>query len=544
MASSNPFRSKGSHLMSRFSTASPIDTGSPASTPSPQPPHTSFRTSPEASGSAEKKPKVVKKVRVLSPPPISPDSPEWPSNPAPVYAPNADDPFGNGLYEQTDRDTPPPLLQQPQFPLQLQAHQNAAPPANPFSKTLHDMENVKKEGLKEERRDEGATLKAASKARASLDVNSFQRLLMTGNVDGDGGLGINTTAAQAERPSALERRSSAASSQHTPEDEVSDSSVAVQIGSRKKAPPPPPSSRHGKSIRRGSKELQDGVDTPEAPETGTNAQNSTPNVLSGAVKHQPDAVLEKVMDQDLQSAKKPAPAPPPRRGHSRGESKVTPLSLGGISAKGLQEDDLQSRSSSDSVPTRSNSVRTQSSSAAPAPPPPRRPLRPISLQPSPTSSNFQIPPSPMHAPKNYIDSGPLVSSSDVSLPAGSSTNHYDVQTGHTKGQAPPRPPTRNPSTRRPSSIISMDTPSVSRTVSGESRNRDGAPPPPPPARKRGSSRSSLDGPVPRASVDGTPRAVPSLVEEPHDIEPGHGDSILADLTALQREVDALRGKLE
>ncbi|KAK7210336.1 hypothetical protein V2G26_017514 [Clonostachys chloroleuca] len=333
MASSNPFRSKGSHLMSRFSTASPIDTGSPASTPSPQPPHTSFRTSPEASGSAEKKPKVVKKVRVLSPPPISPDSPEWPSNPAPVYAPNADDPFGNGLYEQTDRDTPPPLLQQPQFPLQLQAHQNAAPPANPFSKTLHDMENVKKEGLKEERRDEGATLKAASKARASLDVNSFQRLLMTGNVDGDGGLGINTTAAQAERPSALERRSSAASSQHTPEDEVSDSSVAVQIGSRKKAPPPPPSSRHGKSIRRGSKELQDGVDTPEAPETGTNAQNSTPNVLSGAVKHQPDAVLEKVMDQDLQSAKKPAPAPPPRRGHSRGESKVTPLSLGGFRRK-------------------------------------------------------------------------------------------------------------------------------------------------------------------------------------------------------------------
>ncbi|CAG9991540.1 unnamed protein product, partial [Clonostachys byssicola] len=182
MASSNPFRSKGSHLVSRFSTASPIDTGSPASTPSPQPPHTSFRTSPEASGSAEKKPKVVKKVRVLSPPPISPDSPEWPSNPAPVFSPNANDPFGNGLYEQTDRDTLPPLLQQPQFPLQLplQPRQNAAPPANPFSKTLHDMENAKKEGLKEERRDEGAALKAASKARASLDVNSFQRLLMTG----------------------------------------------------------------------------------------------------------------------------------------------------------------------------------------------------------------------------------------------------------------------------------------------------------------------------------------------------------------------------
>ncbi|CAH0037744.1 unnamed protein product [Clonostachys solani] len=368
MASSNPFRSKGSHLVSRFSTASPIDTGSPTSTPSPQPPHSSFRTPPEASGSTEKKPKVVKKVRVLSPPPISPDSPEWPSNPPPVFAPNADDPFGNGLYEQTDRDTPPPLLQQPQFPLQLQLqpHQNAAPPANPFSKTLHDMENVKKEGLKEERREEGAALKAASKARASLDVSSFQRLLMTGKVDGDGGLGISTTAAQAERPFAPERRSSAASSQlrysqgDEEEGEVSDSSATVQFGSRKKAPPPPPSSRHGKSIRRGSKELQDGVDTPGATETGANAQNSTPNVLSGPVKHHPDAALEKVVDQDLQSAKKPAPAPPPRRGHSRGESKVTPLSLGGISAKGLQEDDLQSRSSSDSVPTRSNSVRTQS----------------------------------------------------------------------------------------------------------------------------------------------------------------------------------------
>jgi hypothetical protein len=84
-------------------------------------------------------------------------------------------------------------------------------------------------------------------------------------------------------------------------------------------------------------------------------------------------------------------------------------------------------------------------------------------------------------------------------------------------------------------------------------------PPPPPRRQRGSSKGSVDGPR-RTSLDSVGRAGSSQVpeEEPDAVsatmgsdptspqstnEPGKSFDILADLDALQREVDALRGKL-
>ena len=82
------------------------------------------------------------------------------------------------------------------------------------------------------------------------------------------------------------------------------------------------------------------------------------------------------------------------------------------------------------------------------------------------------------------------------------------------------------------------------------------PPPPPPPRGRGGSRGSQDGPPGisrRQSGDSVRLLGTSVVEEPVAEEdeaphaggpeqPAKAEDILADLDALRREVDALRGK--
>lgn len=80
-------------------------------------------------------------------------------------------------------------------------------------------------------------------------------------------------------------------------------------------------------------------------------------------------------------------------------------------------------------------------------------------------------------------------------------------------------------------------------------------PPPPPPRQRGSSKGNVDavamGMGRKGSSDGARILEGTLAEEPTSVTPavseqseGATSDILADLTALQREVDALRGKVE
>ena len=553
MSSSNPFRKKGPPAEgSRFPPIEAIDTSvAPASRP---PPPVSFRRgrSDDAHAddddseapvppppAAELKPKVVKKVRVLSPPPLSPDSPEWSSNPVPpAAAAFPEDPFNNGIADDFggDRGTPPP----PPPPLQQQQQQQeeytppGGPPPNPFSKTLQDLENSKKEQeLKEERREEGAVLKAAN-SRASLNVDSFRRLLMTGNTgDGSGTAGQEGPA----RPGApgvddAHGETRGASREHhnpNPEDEgdVSDSSTAVQFGQRKKAPPPPPSSRHGRSIA-------DHAKTRDA---------SGKSLLEGgdAEPHHADDSTAKPQDPGREptgSAKKSAPAPPPRRGHTRGESK-SHVSV--LPRQKSQDEDIAPSPSPEAVPARTNSFR---STHAPAPPPRRRtnPANRLSMT-SPTSGGF-------HTAQQLSQESEKSTASTPSYEAPAPLEPSAIQdpyTGNIKMSAPPPPPARNSSIRRPpSSSSSMEAPI--RQVSGEtSRSRDSLPPPPPPppSRKRGSSKGSVDGPLRMTSTESVPRTPPRQQQQPPSAAPGtgQGNALLADLDALQREVDALRGKM-
>lgn len=606
MSSSNPFRKKGSNASDR----PPVVTDLPATSLSGEALHGDDLSADPPAGAVDKKTKPVKKVRVLSPPPLSPDSPEWPYNAAlPALAgdnvvhsaaPVASDPFNGGASGlDSDRDSstatpPPPQFQtQPtqlgELSRQLQAQNAPLPqgaghtlPPNPFSKTLHDLENARKDDvLEQERKDEGAALKASNTARKSLNVDSFQRLLMTGTAEStmskddsfiqDDVIASQTTAsdftpstASDEEDDNLRKAQSLPTKLNVsqrPRDNTgdngeasdSDSSTNVQIGSKgKKAPPPPPSSRHGRSL---TIDIKNDVPVRPAP------LQRTPSDLNKALPPPPDSShgdSESPFDREAagklpewepfqspppatnNGAKKAVPAPPPRRGHARSESKSHPPTIAALVAQSIHK--VSADEPSSVTPSRSSSVRH--SMPAPIPPPPRRPhtgSRQISTS-SPTTSSFTI--SPLASPPA---SHPDMQS--YALPTDVADSLRDLPSpGNVKLSAPPPPPKRNTSVRRPQSIQSVD--ALSRRIP----RSDGTVPPPPPPRARGSSRSSLDGPPRRSSIDSFVKFQPSLTDTPRStamdideenlpVDSGKALDILADLTALQREVDALRGKL-
>ncbi|CAK7199818.1 hypothetical protein SEUCBS139899_002504 [Sporothrix eucalyptigena] len=232
----------------------------------------------------------------------------------------------------------------------------------------------------------------------------------------------------------------------------------------------------------------------------------------------------------------------------------------------------------------------------PAPPPPRR----AHHAPRPSMTSFAAPAS-SSSPSGIPDSDrlPGAGGSGVHLPGSGTASAPNLLTPHSASNSgsstpvpipgrlakPAPPPARNTSVRhkegrpgalavaatenssssgRPSSVVSVD--AISRRVGGSQM----APPPPPPTRQRGSSRGSMDAPAhlasPSATALSTPRQVSSesvrrpgsaantsqslapADESDEPAEPaensGMADHILADLDALRREVDALRGQFK
>ncbi|OLN90013.1 hypothetical protein CCHL11_07205 [Colletotrichum chlorophyti] len=479
------------------------------------------------------KPKVVKRVRVLSPPPSSPSSPESvhsrgfgrPDDSSDDGSEDDQDPF-----EKRFPELPGGLPEA--APLRIANANNT--PDNPFGKTLQNLE-----GLTDEKHSSGGTAK-------SMDVNAFRMLLLTGQA------GAGTPPHQNPQPhQSLPRPSGPEASFPTPEPETQrgsqdaterdaenrTSSVVPLPATRKK--PPPPSSRHGRKIS---------IQTPEHPNTssetavpaspsdinkplpsapGSHGRNETEDVFAreaaGKVPERESPTPTSTPTPALlASGKKPTPAPPPRRGHARSQSMTASAGANTPSPAGY-EADTPPRSSMESQRSRSESFRSIN---APAPPPPRRPH-------ASHRQSFQL-------------ATPSPASFNAASPAASDAENSTLAPGvpPAKISPPPPPPARNPSTRRPPSLRSIDAPS--RKVSG-GRDKESAPPPPPP-RQRGSSRGSMDGYGPgirRTSIDSV-RAVGSNVPEEPSAEDsafadvGKGADILADLDALQREVDALR----
>lgn len=528
--SSNPFRKKSSlPEEDRFPPLEAIDT---SQTYAP-PPRTSFPEAESYDNASDddddryqrddvpepppknKKNKVVKKVRVVSPPPLSPDSPEWPTTTPPNMGYGQSDPFSLPQGSIWGPDAAPINTTQQSYDSQQQnaaqatTHAAAPPPpppqrssasgvpANPFSKTLQDLENSTE--LELQKREEGEALKAANNSKQSLDVNAFKRLLLTGKADTQDTLSTGGTPADRSTANTKAGDTLYPGTESTPQKE------------KKTPPPPPPSSRRGGSTKTETKPDADAPTktAPEPPLRTTSEDNSSASSSDEDSTSDPSSQTTPQLQQPSESAKKPVPAPPPRRGHGRSESKANaPLAsaLGVDSSLKPFDDDTPSRSSMESIPSRPEPSR--SGPNVPAPPPPRRPHA---------------------APKQTPGIAPSPSISSISIPqAENSTPANDTPSKSSKVPAPPPPPARHASSRRPPSIQGVEAPTPRK--SSTEGSKPGAPPPPPARRMRGNSNSKADEPA-------------NSIDE-KSADPGLSADILADLDALRREVDALRGKVE
>ncbi|RDW73700.1 hypothetical protein BP5796_07142 [Coleophoma crateriformis] len=477
--------------------------------------------------------KPVKKVRVQSPPPSSPEEDTWSTNrTAPLRRNDLttatnNDPFGGTISDTSDDESPVRVGQ--------------APP-NPFQKTLETME--------------GGAVPAgvvANPARVSMNVEAFKRLLMTG----DSGLGSSTASSTPTAPTLHPGLGDGGSSTDTssisrqsifepvqephpesprtshevsePEEErrrfSTDYTASTATGRKK---PPPPSSRHGKLIKMELKDspTSDVHTSPtqdlEMPKAHFNTSSSSlssiksPTDLNKPLPPAPERASheserESIFDKEaagktpeppspsLSVKRKTPPAPPISRRHSQlvSDSRLSKLDSGRLSMR-MEEDNA---SIAGFV-----AGRPRADSAKAPPPPPSR--RPGSIRASNSSTSIPV-------------------SSVISLP-------------------PAVPPTRASSMRqRPPSVSSMETLS--------SRRASFVPPPPPPHRH---GRASFDlpnapivspgsrtsGEYSRRSTDSMRRdstaSSSSYVDRPGTAS--SGKDILADLSALQREIDALR----
>ncbi|KAG6033363.1 hypothetical protein E4U40_005408 [Claviceps sp. LM458 group G5] len=557
---------------------------------------------PSASGNSKDN-KPVRRVRVLSPPPLSPDASVWSLDGAQPSGSHSDDtlrfsdldpasdPFGGtSSTDESDRDRDGTMTQS--YHLVQEKAAVVTTPANPFSKpSLH----VQRPGdLQTERRGEGEVLKAAVAGKKALNVDAFRSLLMTGRI-GDEQHHEPTakqTSATVQPVSPLNATAniandlnddssvSSTSESQVEQDEVQEVSSLTSpqdpLKERKLAArPPPPSSRHGKSL---IKQHESG------PGTRLDDENASQGLVSARL--QAVSPLRGSLDDDVQpfvayreldtvsteaevnetsqpqadstarrqnTTKKsaPAPPPPPRRGHSRSDTKLPPPAHSPSCAHQPSSSSSSSFSSAAAAAAAGNLASrpetTKPSGPVPTPPPSRRPHT-ASRQTSQLSASAPGVSSPTSARASIL--------TDHAEPAPSPP-WPDLSPAHhhhsSKSSAPPHPPpppppppARQSSTRRPSSLHST-TEGQSRRVSSasESRSRDGPgvlvspPPPPPPPRNRSGSGHGAK----RASEVASPVEGLGLGTGNGGKGNGKGADILADLDALQREVDALRGKM-
>jgi hypothetical protein len=348
---------------------------------------------------------------------------------------------------------------------------------------------------------------AGKSQRHTLDVDSFKRLLLTG----ESGLpatntaiptvpsnppqlvsdsSSNTDTASLSQPSILE-------SGHQNIEETPRSSYEIDRGdtdiqhdwrsrsgtAHERRPPPPPKPRHGKPIS-GSTNLPF-----EQFPAHQSIYHSSPSLEAAEVSQTPsrDATPRPQQDDDteLTATKKRPPPPPLARRKSQNKTATRP----GMTRSGSSRYSLNSESDEPASPHPANT-----SKMAPPPPATRRP----------------------HGGRRP----------SVDLPSTLEEDDTEDDTA---------------------SIASSRTPSASKRISHSALGA--APPLPPPRKHRGSNRSSIDSQRPSLSALGmTPSGrssaeygIPGSVSDSRNVSGNsNATDILADLAALQKEVDNAR----
>ncbi|KAI9837843.1 MAG: hypothetical protein M1819_006777 [Sarea resinae] len=463
---------------------------------------------------------------------------------------------------------------------------NLGTPANPFENTLATLEQPRRgsSSAKEKRMSAQVTSAGRPKQgpqRASLDVDAFKRLLLTGKpvqpvhgtpatpptqinsqlgILGDNSSGTDTSSisrqsifepiaeAQADTPRT--------SHEISPSDDEQQRLLGEASADKGRKKPPIPKLRHGKPIKGNIPQIVSFTDPAFDPPSFEQSLSSNSRHTSSTGSRRSRSDLNKPLpppplstsstlaseeglagDADEEGARlssptsarrKRAPTPPLARRHSQLRNSKPPLSRSNSARLSPRPEEVASETSSDTTIGRPASMNKP-----PPPPPPSR--RPGVDQ------------------SRSLSSVPTVSIMAVSSHTTSRT--LDSYSGLSKAPAPPPARTVSGSSTKRSTRASSVSSSSSMTV----------PPPVPPPRKRGSSKGSIDSPSMlssearrfsgesrRSSHDQSRRGStflqPGEQDTPFSESPPTEESeekdVLADLSALQREVDALRGRFE
>ncbi|CAD6564745.1 MAG: hypothetical protein ASARMPRED_005668 [Alectoria sarmentosa] len=426
----------------------------------------------------------------------------------------------------------------------------SALPVNPFQKTLAILDTESASGPTSPS-SEGRSVEVESKTtRPHYDVDDFKRLLLTGekSVSGAnaavpppvsfqspahvGDSSSNTDASSISRQSIFEpvsgplQESPRTSHDSIPSDDERQRLVGSMTITSERIKPFAPRHRHGKLVK------------PNAPQTVSfedptlsfsDFTMSAMAPVDGSVPGSPGNV-----DKPLP----PLPPPPSIQPSTQSPTEST-------------DDDLRgSYSESEDAP----STTTAQKRSPPSPPVPRRhnqlraktfagsPERSTPSQSPPTAnSKAPPPPPPRRAGLARGNSSSSMSTGTSFKPMFDQSNATDVSTRSAK----PRPPV--PHNRSPS-VSLAERPSQTQSIPG---SHSMAPPPPlPPPRRRGSSQSSytpsrLSGYyTERLRSDSGASSTSHLAMTPLGSIGAENKDVMAGLSALQRDVDELRGKLK
>lgn len=380
--------------------------------------------------------------------------------------------------------------------------------------------------------------------RATMDVDAFTRLLLTGDsgtertpstkdssiasnkpylklapgISSDGSSSTTDTTSISRQSISDYRPSVGADipqmSHETPSTEGDENRVQIKRqGSERKQKPPPPKTRHGKLIK------SDGNQQPSPQPTTAHSQPNTPtsyisrplsiNLSSPDIHRAPSSPL--LTDYFSAATRDQIPRPDDSLTRKPSQSKRPPTPP--LARRRSQMKQVKSSASSNK-PSQIIVAQTSIDSKHPTTP----------------SPGFKSPPPPPSRRHGRAISAQL---SDGSSPPGFPFPQRSPSTSGVPPSGDDSDKAASPASSRTPSIKSARR--VSQPLGSSPSNM---PPPPPPRRVRSPSRGSTDS--------SRPRSFYLEKENEHDNgpvpEPSNADSILADLSRLQKEVDALRGQ--
>lgn len=430
-------------------------------------------------------------------------------------------------------------------------------PVNPFKKAFVSLEGQQSLALAQSVSQQSPTGSNNIPAKPQYDVNEFKRLLLTGDKSASrpnpasaptvnfgqthsGDSSSNTDASSVSRQSIFEpvatvHHESPRTSQEISDDERQRLFVASE-SKITRLKPSAPSHRHGKPMH------------PSVPQT-VSFKDPTPST------HMLDEARPLSEDHFV-----PTSPESPDDKH-----KVLPSAPSPIASTGFDLTQHSARREPPAEPKESQTSSSQHKKPAPALPPSRR-SRPISMSsinsgrsiplseesssPSSRPSNAPAPPPPRRSKSFRGDS--TVSTPTLASVAGATEQSMakDQAASPSQKARPPVPSNQSPM------MVALKGPS---RTSPASVSPSMAPPPPPPPRRRGSSQSSNNYTPSRLSgthnMPNTDRLrsdsgassisqLPMTTIEMTSEQKPEQDDVMADLTALQREVDELRRKMK